>query len=94
MSKKVNKIKKEQLDIITKQQGDLNDMLRSLGILDVQKQNLHQKISDVSTEVEKLKKELEEEYGSVNIDLATGEYTKIEKPTTENKAETTEENAK
>ena len=94
MSKKVNKIKKEQLDIITKQQGDLNDMLRSLGILDVQKQNLHQKISDVSTEVEKLKKELEEEYGSVNIDLATGEFTKIENPTTENKAETTEENAK
>ncbi len=30
-------------------------------------------------EVESYKKELEKEYGSVNIDLETGEYTEIEK---------------
>ena len=30
--------------------------------------------------IEETKKELEAKYGSINIDLQTGEYTEIEKP--------------
>ena len=45
----------------------------------MQKQNLHGKIVEVSKEIEATKKELEDEYGQVNIDLTDGTYTDIEK---------------
>ena len=79
MSEEIKKITEEQLEKETKQQNELSDLLRSLGVLDVQKQNLHQKISDLSKGIEETKKELEEEYGSVNINLKDGSYSDIEK---------------
>ena len=36
-------------------------------------------LPDLNEEVEQTKKELEEEYGAVNIDLKDGTYTEIEK---------------
>jgi hypothetical protein len=41
MAKKVKKLKKEELELLNKQQADIGEMLKSLGILDVQKMNLH-----------------------------------------------------
>ena len=79
MSKEVKKITDEQLKKVNKQQTELSELLRSLGLLDVQKNNVHQKINDLSKVIEETKKELEEEYGSVNIDLKDGSYTDIEK---------------
>jgi hypothetical protein len=76
---KAKKITKEQLEVVSKQQDALSGFLRSLGVLDVQKQNLHGKIVEVSKEIEATKKELEDEYGQVNIDLTDGTYTDIEK---------------
>ena len=57
----------------------LNEALRSIGILEVQKQNLAGKVQEVSKEIEATKKELEDEYGQVNIDLTDGSYSEIEK---------------
>tara|TARA_R110002020_G_scaffold74970_1_gene191219 strand:- start:664 stop:915 length:252 start_codon:yes stop_codon:yes gene_type:complete len=79
MSKEVNKITEEQLKKVNEQQSQLGDMLRSLGVLDVQKHNVHQKINDLSKAIEETKEELEEEYGKVNINLKDGSYTPIEK---------------
>jgi len=79
MAKKAKKIKKEQLELLNKQQSDISEMLKSLGILDVQKMNLHSRVKILSDEIESTKKELEDEYGSVNIDLSTGVITPIEK---------------
>jgi len=36
-------------------------------------------VEEVSKKVEATKKELEEEYGQINIDLTDGSYTEIEK---------------
>ena len=72
-------IKEEQLKIVTDQQTKLSGFLRSIGVLDVQKQNIHNEIKKVSEEIEATKKDLEEEYGQVNIDLKDGSYTDIEK---------------
>ena len=36
-------------------------------------------IKHLSEEIEKTKSELEEEYGSINIDLKDGSYTEIKK---------------
>jgi hypothetical protein len=71
-------ITKEQLKTVVDQQSKLNEILRTLGVLDVQKMNLHDKVKDVSSEIEATKKELEEEYGKINIDLKDGSYTDIE----------------
>jgi|TARA_B100001769_G_C21816087_1_gene443830 hypothetical protein len=79
MSEEIKKITEEQLEKVTKQQNELSDLLRSLGVLDVQKQNIHQKVNELSKVIEETKKELEEEYGSVNINLKDGSYSDIEK---------------
>ena len=65
--------------MLQEQQGKLTEGLRTLGVLDVQKQNVHGQIAELSKEIEATKKELEEEYGQINIDLTDGSYTDIEK---------------
>ena len=72
-------ITEKQLKTVNDQQGKLSEILRALGVLDVQKMNLHDKVKEVSKEIEITKKELEDEYGQVNIDLKDGSYTEIEK---------------
>tara|TARA_B100000530_G_C15756374_1_gene407718 strand:+ start:347 stop:592 length:246 start_codon:yes stop_codon:yes gene_type:complete len=74
---KAKKIKKDQLKKIQDQQNQLNEILRSIGVLEVQKMNLNQKVMDVNVLIEATKSELEKEYGSVNIDLTDGSYTDI-----------------
>ena len=76
---KAKKIKKAQLEKVTDQQNRLNELLRGLGVLDVQKQNIHTQVNEVSLEIEATKKELEDEYGQVNINLSDGTYTEIVK---------------
>ena len=75
---KAKKITKKELEVVNEQQMKMNGMLRSLGVLDVQKQNIHQEILTLNTDIEATKKELEEKYGQVNIDLSDGSYTSIE----------------
>lgn len=74
-----NKISEEQLTKVRDQQQKLNEALRTLGVLDVQKQNLRNQIEEVSKEIEATKVELEKEYGQVNINLEDGTYSEIEK---------------
>ena len=69
----------EQLKTVQEQQTKLTEGLRTLGVLDVQKQNVHSQISKLSKEIDATKEELEKEYGQVNIDLKDGSYTEIEK---------------
>ena len=70
-------ITEEQLKLLQEQQGKLTEGLRTLGVLDVQKQNVHGQIAELSKVIEATKKELEEEYGQVNINLQDGTYEDI-----------------
>ena len=72
-------ITEEQLKTVTEQQTKLSEFLRSIGVLDVQKQNVHNQIKKVSEEIDATKKELEKQYGQININLEDGSYTDIEK---------------
>jgi hypothetical protein len=74
------KIKEEQLNTIREQQQKLTGLINDIGLLEAQKHNFLHKIAEVNIEVEATKKELEDEYGAVNIDLETGTYTEIEQP--------------
>tara|TARA_R100000655_G_scaffold35567_2_gene69185 strand:+ start:109 stop:357 length:249 start_codon:yes stop_codon:yes gene_type:complete len=73
------KIKEEQLKIIQEQQKELNSIMHNVGVLEAQKHGLLHKFAGINQEVEDMKAELEKEYGAVNINLETGEYTEIEK---------------
>ena len=72
------KIKEEQLEKIRKQQEIINTLLSKIGYLETQKHGMLHEMVNINREVDVFKKELEEEYGSVNVDLQTGEYTLIE----------------
>jgi hypothetical protein len=73
------KITKEQLEKIQAQQGKLRDILTDIGVIEVRKHEALHAQATVSQEIEENKKELEKEYGAINVDMTTGEYTEIVK---------------
>jgi len=75
---KVKKITEKQLATINRINQDLNGIIHNLGVLESQKHSLLHQLPEVNKEMEDFKKVLEEEYGQININLQTGEYTKIE----------------
>jgi len=81
MAKKAEtkKITKEELELITNQQQELGQHLKNIGIIEVEKRNIQDKIKVVSDEIEKAKNDLEKKYGSINIDLKDGSYTEVVK---------------
>lgn len=73
------KIKEEHLKTIQEQQSKLNNLLNQIGYVSAQKHSLLHDFSKVNKEAEDFKSILEEEYGQINIDVTTGEYTVVEK---------------
>jgi hypothetical protein len=75
----MNKISEEHLATIQEQQTKLNQILNQVGYLEAQKHGLLHEFGEVNKKVEDFKSVLEAEYGEVNINVETGEYTAIEK---------------
>tara|TARA_R100001480_G_scaffold29055_2_gene39454 strand:+ start:508 stop:750 length:243 start_codon:yes stop_codon:yes gene_type:complete len=71
------KVTDTQLKKINDQQSSLNNLLNNIGVLEVQKQKLTSDVKKLAEEIEETKKELEEEYGNVNIDLRDGSISDI-----------------
>ena len=69
----MKKITDDQLKKITDQQQKLSRLLNNIGVIEIQKHNIASEVKILSNDIEQTKKELEEEYGSVNINLETGE---------------------
>ena len=78
-SEDVSKITNDQLEVITKHQKDLNKSLTNIGFLETQKHSLLHEYAGIVDDIEKYKKELEDVYGAININIEDGTYTKIEK---------------
>jgi len=74
---KTNKITTEELESIVKNQNLQQQYLTSVGSLETQKHSLLHELSEVAKQSEEIKNKLEETYGKIQIDLATGEYTEI-----------------
>ena len=72
------KITKEQLEKIQDQQKKLQGILTDVGVIEVRKHEALHAQAVVSQEMNQTKKELEEQYGSININMEDGTYTKIE----------------
>jgi hypothetical protein len=76
---KVNKIKDEELQKIVEKTKEQNEMLRTIGVLETQKQGVLVQLAQSNKDLEEIKKELEDEYGQVTVNLEDGSYTEIEK---------------
>ena len=74
-----NKIKKNQLKLIKDSQNELNTVFINIGIIEAQKQQYLQKAFSLNENLESIKKELENEYGLITINLEDGSYEKINK---------------
>ena len=74
-----NKITEEQLSTIKDQQQALSEVVHNIGLLESRKHALLHDLATINVDIEKTKKELEEQYGAINIDLETGTFTEIEK---------------
>jgi len=73
----MSKIKKEELESLQESQKKFAAIKHDLGTLDEQKHNLLHALSQVREESNKVKKELEEKYGKININLQDGSYEEI-----------------
>jgi septal ring factor EnvC (AmiA/AmiB activator) len=69
----------EELKQIKDQQTELGQVINQIGQLEANKHALLHKIAGINEGIGDTKKQLEEKYGSINIDLETGTYTEIEK---------------
>ena len=72
------KITKEQLEKIKDQQGKLQQIVNDIGVIEINKHEALHAQAVISQEMNQTKKELEEQYGSININMEDGTYTKIE----------------
>ena len=73
------KITEDQLEKVKDLNSKLNETVTRIGLLESNKHALLHEIAGVNKDLEEFKKDLEEEYGAINIDMSTGEYTIIEK---------------
>jgi hypothetical protein len=85
MEKETKKITKEELTSIYDVQNALNKVVNQIGMLETEKHGLLHHVAGLNQDQEKIKQELENKYGSINIDLTDGSYTVIEDEVVEEK---------
>ena len=70
-------ISEKQLKTIQELTGKQNDMVVQLGSFEIQKDSVLEQFKTNNKLVEDFKKELEEEFGQIQIDLKTGEISEL-----------------
>lgn len=73
----VEKITSEELTTLTEKVTAMNKAQMQLGGIEAHKHELLHALSGMNQELQEVQKELEDKYGSVSIDLATGEITHV-----------------
>jgi flagellar biosynthesis/type III secretory pathway chaperone len=74
----MSKLEEKELQVLKEQEGKKSSILHDLGVLDIQKHSLLHAYSVIQNQQEETKKELEEKYGKINVDLSDGSFTKVE----------------
>ena len=70
----MSKITEEQLKQLQEQEGKKNAIKHDIGLLETQKHTLLHAFANVQEEQDKLKTQLEDEYGKINVNLQDGSY--------------------
>lgn len=73
----VEKVTAEELTALNEKINAMNKLQIQIGGLEAHKHDMLTALSTINTDMQVLQKELEAKYGSVNIDLATGEITYV-----------------
>jgi len=81
----MSKITEAELEGLQKQEQKKGAILHDLGLLQTQTYSLNHMYVELMVEQDKSKKELEAEYGKVNINLKDGSYELIPEKNEENK---------
>tara|TARA_R100001369_G_scaffold34762_2_gene59873 strand:- start:4705 stop:4950 length:246 start_codon:yes stop_codon:yes gene_type:complete len=81
----MSKITEVELKGLQEQEQKKGAILHDLGLLTTQKHSLNHMYVELMVEQEKTKKELEETYGKVNINLQDGSFELIPEKDEENK---------
>ncbi len=68
------KLSKEELSLFKKQEEKKQAILHDLGLLQTQSHTLSHMFAELSMKQEKNKKELEEKYGNIEVNLADGTF--------------------
>ena len=90
MANKEMKITDEQLEQVRAQQGVKARIINDVGVLEAQKHDLLNALTNVMQKTAETAEELEKEYGKININLEDGSYEVVEveeEEETEEKAE-------
>ena len=74
---KEQKITEKELKTVTDQQGKIQAVVYDLGALEAKKFEISGALKEYNDALNETKKELEEKYGQVNIDLTNGTYEDI-----------------
>ena len=74
---KEQKITEKELKTITEQQGKIQTVIFDLGSLEAKKFEISTALKYYNNALNETKKELEEKYGQVNINLKDGTYEEI-----------------
>mgnify|MGYP003125404688 FL=1 len=77
----MSKITQEELETLKEQEKKFAGIKHDIGTLEVQKHNLLHMFAISQEESNKSKKELEEKYGKININLEDGSYEEIKEET-------------
>jgi len=81
----MSKISEVELKELQEQEQKKGAILHDLGLLETQKHSLNHMYAELMVEQDKSKKELEESYGKVNINLKDGSFELIPEKDEENK---------
>jgi|TARA_R100001460_G_scaffold105183_2_gene151498 ABC-type oligopeptide transport system ATPase subunit len=73
----MSKIEEKELEVLQEQEKKKGAILHDLGLLETQKHSLNHMYAELMVEQDKSKKELEEKYGKININLSDGSFEEI-----------------
>ena len=74
----MSKITKDELKSVNEQEQKKAAIRNDIGVIETQKHSLLHISAEIQIEQDKLKKDLEDKYGKVNVDLKNGSYKVIE----------------
>ena len=81
-----NKLEEKELEKLQKSENDKLQIQSNLGFFNIQMEAINEQISKAHEdyknkvqEQQEILKEIEEKYGSITVNIQTGEYDKIEK---------------
>lgn len=74
----MNKLEEQELKTLQDAINKVNSIQIQIGGLEAQKHDLLHAITDATQELQKVQNKLEEKYGSVSVDIATGEIKENE----------------